>query len=399
MSSKTLQDNTRKSTDIIVHYVSPSTIPSLSANSVHVVMQTSALIKEGIKLSLYAHRSTKKKGDLSNTILNAYGIYFSNDQLITFYSRINRLINLRIALLALFILSKKNLPQFVISRNLYFAFIYGALLRKPLVYETHQIEIGFRKLLQRWTMIRTNVKTVVITKKLEEMLTESHGISPYNCNILPDAAADNPIPASTYSQTNEILKAFNKPSGNWNLVCGYFGQLYEGRGIEIIESIARKRSNILFMVFGGSKEIVFRRREKNLGLSNIFFEGHLPHHKVQEIMRCMDILLMPYQEKVSIGVKGHDTAKWMSPMKMFEYMATGLPIISSDLPSLREVLEHKKNALLVSPSDPRAWCDALDCLSIDSNLADSIGMQAFKDYKDKYTWGARARKIITLLES
>ena len=112
----------------------------------------------------------------------------------------------------------------------------------------------------------------------------------------------------------------------------------------------------------------------------------------------MDILLMPYQEKVSIGVKGHDTAQWMSPMKMFEYMATGLPIISSDLPSLREVLQNKKNALLVSPSDPRAWCDALDCLSLDSELACRIGKKAYQDYKDKYTWGARARKIISLLE-
>ena len=110
-------------------------------NSVHVVMQTRALVKEGVNLSLYAHRSTKKKSDLSNEILNTYGIYFSNDQLITFYSQISRYINLRIALLALLILSKNKLPQFVISRNLYFAFVYGALFRNPLVYETHQIEI------------------------------------------------------------------------------------------------------------------------------------------------------------------------------------------------------------------------------------------------------------------
>jgi glycosyltransferase involved in cell wall biosynthesis len=161
--------------------------------------------------------------------------------------------------------------------------------------------------------------------------------------------------------------------------------------------MARKKSNILFMVFGGSNKFVARRREKNRNLSNIFFKGHLPHHNVQEIMRHMDVLLMPYQAKVSIGVKGHDTAQWMSPMKMFEYMATGLPIISSDLPSLREVLKDKKNALLVSPTDPKQWCEALDCLIVDSELADCIGRQAYQDYKEKYTWGARARKIISLL--
>ena len=115
MSSKTLQDNSHKSMDLCVHYVSPSTIPSMSANSVHVVMQTRALVNEGINLSLFAHRSTKKKGDLGHTIFNAYGFYFSNVQLITFYSRINRLINLRIALLALFILSVgSSIPIFLL---------------------------------------------------------------------------------------------------------------------------------------------------------------------------------------------------------------------------------------------------------------------------------------------
>ena len=61
---------------------------------------------------------------------------------------------------------------------------------------------------------------------------------------------------------------------------------------------------------------------------------------------------MPYQAKVSIGVKGHDTGRWMSPMKMFEYMAAGVPVISSDLAVLREILINEKNALLVSPPIP-----------------------------------------------
>ena len=53
-------------------------------------------------------------------------------------------------------------------------------------------------------------------------------------------------------------------------MCGYFGQLYEGRGIEIIEDMALNRPDILFLVYGGEPSDVSRRREKNSDLPNIF---------------------------------------------------------------------------------------------------------------------------------
>jgi glycosyltransferase involved in cell wall biosynthesis len=111
-------------------------------------------------------------------------------------------------------------------------------------------------------------------------------------------------------------------------------------------------------------------------------------------MKSVDVLLMPYQESVFIGVPGHDTARWMSPMKMFEYMATGVPIISSDLPVLQEVLENEKNALLVSPSRSDEWISALDRLLSDKELARSLGTCAHEDYKSKHTWLIRAERLL-----
>ena len=68
---------------------------------------------------------------------------------------------------------------------------------------------------------------------------------------------------------------------------------------------------------------------------------------------------MPYQRNVSIGIKGSNTADWMSPLKLFEYMSSGVPIISSDLPVLREILEDRRNALLVPPKNFDSWDEAL----------------------------------------
>jgi glycosyltransferase involved in cell wall biosynthesis len=378
-------------------YVSPSSMPSSSANSIHVAMQCAALLAEGVDLKVFANRTVRDHAEFKESVSRAYGVGLEKADLVTFHGKCKKFVNVRIALLALFKLIPEKKPTLVLSRNLYFSFFHAVVFGRSLIFETHQVEYGFRKLLQRWTMTRPWVKTIVVSKKLEEILTSEHEVSPTKAIVLPDAAPDG-LTLIRKSKTRERLYQMTEvPRMNWKSVCGYFGQLYEGRGIEIIEGMARERSETLFLVYGGEPKDVAFRREVNGDLPNIFFGGHVSHPEAQELMRCVDFLLMPYQSKVSIGVKGHDTGRWMSPMKMFEYMAAGVPIISSDLAVLREVLVHEKNALLVTPSDQQEWCGALDRLSSDASLADLIGERAHQDYRERYTWGARARAILALV--
>ena len=79
---------------------------------------------------------------------------------------------------------------------------------------------------------------------------------------------------------------------------------------------------------------------------------------------------------------------------MFEYMSTGVPIISSDLPVLREVLKSGENAILVSASSPNDWCAALDRILSNHSLAVSVASKAYKDYSECYTWRKRAQIIL-----
>jgi glycosyltransferase involved in cell wall biosynthesis len=88
----------------------------------------------------------------------------------------------------------------------------------------------------------------------------------------------------------------------------------------------------------------------------------------------------------------------MSPLKAFEYMAYGLPIIASDLPVLREILEHERNALLVDPQDLAAWERALRRLVQDRSLRMRLGRTARTTFLQKYTWEQRARKIVESFE-
>jgi glycosyltransferase involved in cell wall biosynthesis len=82
----------------------------------------------------------------------------------------------------------------------------------------------------------------------------------------------------------------------------------------------------------------------------------------------------------------------MSPLKLFEYMSAGKPIVASDLPVLREVLDEA-NAVLVDPEDADAWARALESLR-DAGLRERLGVRARRDFLERHTWDIRARKVL-----
>jgi glycosyltransferase involved in cell wall biosynthesis len=108
-----------------------------------------------------------------------------------------------------------------------------------------------------------------------------------------------------------------------------------------------------------------------------------------------DVLLMPYERSVAVS-SGGDTADVCSPMKMFDYLAAGRAIISSDLPVLQEVL-NEKNALFCSPDDPFAWEKALETLLADPQRREQFGQQARRD-AERYTLQERARRALVGFE-
>ncbi len=109
---------------------------------------------------------------------------------------------------------------------------------------------------------------------------------------------------------------------------------------------------------------------------------------------AFDVVLMPYGREVRGASGGADLANWMSPLKMFEYMAAGKAILAADLPVLREVLRHEENALLAPPGDVEAWKRGLRRLLADRGLRERLGDLARSEAAALHTWEARARRIL-----
>jgi glycosyltransferase involved in cell wall biosynthesis len=373
-------------------YISPSALPSRAANAVHVMFQCNGFVRAGAEVTLYAKRGVRDERQLPDLLRDAYGVDVASMRLVTFFSEQSRADTMRIASLALRDL-RRHEPDVIISRNLYAAFVLAVLRRRPILFETHQLEIGIRNLLQRMIMTLPWVTTVAISQRLVECLEEHHGVRPSRPIVLHDAAPDGIESLPAASRRAVLRSLVRRASSDWDAVCGYFGQLYQGRGVEIIEAMAGARPRCLFLVYGGNESDIAARR-RGLRVANLEYMGHAPHPVASRVMAAVDVLLMPYQESVSIGVDGHDTARWMSPMKMFEYLATGVPMLSSDLPVLREVLCDRENCLLVPPAQPQEWVAALDLLIAEPALAQALGQRAHQDYLERHTWSRRAELLL-----
>jgi glycosyltransferase involved in cell wall biosynthesis len=260
-----------------------------------------------------------------------------------------------------------------------------ALLGLPVVFEAHKpVEQDGR--LNRWSFralagSRLLRRLVVISEALADHFRSLDQVAGAKILTARDAA-DEPPPGAVR----------NLP-GHGELRVGYIGHLYAGKGMELVEPLARLCPWADFHVVGGTPEDIACWRGRLTHADNVYFHGFVPPRDTAAYRGACDVLLAPYQARVS-AFGGGDISQWMSPLKIFEYMASGKPIVCSDLPVLREVLRDGDNALLRPAADPAAWAEALGRLRAEPAEAGRLGRAARGDYLRHHTWRARAEAVL-----
>jgi glycosyltransferase involved in cell wall biosynthesis len=173
----------------------------------------------------------------------------------------------------------------------------------------------------------------------------------------------------------------------------YTGHLYPGRGMDLLVGLARALPGVRFLWVGGRPADVTAWQDRLIEaqVSNVTLTGFIHNAEVPVYQAAADVLLMPYERSIATS-SGGNTADVCSPMKMFEYMAAGRAILSSDLPVLHEVL-NENNAVLCPPDNLPEWLDALQSLLADAPRRERLARQAQLDVQ-AYTWQARAARAI-----
>ncbi len=375
-------------------YVSNAIIPSRQANSVHIMKMCAALAANGHDVSLIYPDSLSLEENISGSLFDFYGVPASFKTV-----KLNpyplRLTSGRLFLYPMLIFRKliypfmasrkvdDLVPDIVISR-----FLPGIFwMRKgiPLVYENHNYfrEFGFfSSVLFRKLIKRPSFKRLVVISRplLDDYLQCFPGLDG-KAILAPDGADE--------------IREFRRVSlqGGFTFNAGYTGHLYKGRGVEIIVEAARKIPDVGFHIIGGSGPDIAQWKAACSDLENLFFYGFVPPREIKNYLCSMDVLLAPYQKYTGTAA-GVNTSDRMSPLKIFEYMAAGKPIIASDLPVLHEVIVPDKTALLCEAGAAAEWAEAILRLKGNPSMAAALGNNAKKVLLENYTWARRAGKIL-----
>jgi len=180
------------------------------------------------------------------------------------------------------------------------------------------------------------------------------------------------------------------------MTVGYVGSLFPGKGLEILVPLARRMPDVRFVVWGGSRRDVRAWRRRTRDVPNLRFAGFAPPRDVPSILQRLDVGLVPNQPHVVLR-SGTDIGPYTSPTKIFEYMASGIPMIVSDLPVLREVVRPGENALVARHDDVGDWQEKLERLRSDDHLRARLAQNSRREAVERFSHEARFREIFRQL--
>lgn len=169
-------------------------------------------------------------------------------------------------------------------------------------------------------------------------------------------------------------------------VATYCGHLYDHKGVEHVIGASMLVPEVLFCLVGGWPDDIRRCQAMAEGLENVRFSGFVPNSLVPKYLAASDILLLPNSMRYA---QAYST----SPLKLFEYMASGRPVVAARIPALEGLLRHEKNAYLVEPDSSESMAEAVRRLQGDKGLALRIAEQARCDV-ECFTWERRFQRIL-----
>ncbi len=268
--------------------------------------------------------------------------------------------------------------------------VFGLLSRLPVAFEIHIQPTGlFGPMWHRaFATLPGRKRLVSITRALVEILERDFRMrfSAGEVVIAPNGVdlerfASLPDPAAARRQ----IGLRDAPT----VMCT--GHLYAGRGAELFLALAKLFPQAHFVWVGGRPDDIAMWKQR-VESDNVTFIGFIPNPGLPLYQAAADVLLMPYSRSIMGSSGTADSANVASPMKMFEYMATGRTILSADLPVIHEVL-NEKSAIFCEPDDVVSWKSALESLLNDPGKCAALSDQAKHDVQG-YTWHSRAERIL-----
>lgn len=294
--------------------------------------------------------------------------------------------------------ARANKIEMIYSREgkiLFFISLYNRFFyRQPikLAYEVHALSHGslLERIIERALSRRADV-LIFVTAHLRDRYIARYHIAPNKTFVAPDGVDIHLFDISV--DKTEARKKLKLPLDKTIIgYCGRFKTMGMEKGLEdVLKALPELPPEVIFVAMGGKPRDVdyYVERARALGVSNrAIFRGHFTQETVALYQKAADMLVMPFPWTDHYAYE-------MSPMKMFEYMASKRPIVTTDLPSVREVL-NEKTAMFCKPGDLKDLAEKIKNLISNPSLGERLAEEAYRDAA-RYTWGKRAKAVLDFL--
>ena len=373
-------------------------IPSTSANSVGVMTMSGQFSKQGLDTMLLIPGDQGMSLSRLSDAKDEYQFYsvaapfeikrFPN----AFRGKLSRLASLYS--LALVLYTRYRGFSLITTRSLEVA-VWAGRLKIPVILESHNFsKFEHHRMIKSWVAMTKKAgyaATMVVTTHAGKNSYVNLGIPQEKILVLPNGVN---IKNFTNSLPQKDIRAELNLPLNANIAV-FSGSLHEGRGGEEMLDCAALLPDVQLIIVGGTSAHVdfYRDLAHKRSLLNVKLVGHVDQKTLSKYLLASDFLMMPYSTRFSAH-----SFEYTSPMKMFEYLATGRPMVATDFPILHEILEHKRNAFFVEPDSGEALARGIQYFIDHPDEARRIG-EAAKSDAMKYSWEKRAAAVINWQKS
>ena len=352
-------------------YISELNLPNISAQALQTLKMCSAFAgkKETklIVLNSLKNFNFFKKNYLLKSYFSITGV-FKKPKKINFMTRLLFFIKL----INLIDFNKKDL---IITRSVMISILLSIYGIKNIL-ELHIENTSFTKFffkIKFFFLNSKNQKFILISKNLNDFFK----LKKKDYIILDDASDPD-----DFNFKNQTPK-YNS--------CIFVGSFFKGKGIELITEISKKMPNIKFYLYGKPTHY-FKNKKKEFS-KNIISRGYLPYSKIPRLLSQHKVCLMPYASKTFINANNTSNEKYISPLKLFDYLSSGKILVASKLEVYKHLLVDQKNCFLASSDKVGDWVKILNKIFKNYKNLKGIRRNARNTAK-LYTWNKRAEKII-----
>lgn len=224
---------------------------------------------------------------------------------------------------------------------------------------------------------------IAVSEQLRNHLINEAGVARERIRVLRNA-----VDAKWFEENKHVGRT--KAEQEEKFVLGFVGSFKAWHGADFLLSVFEdfhkvEPSSRLLLIGDGPLKSSLQERARKSGLEMaVTFTGIIPHEEIRDYLAKVDVALAPYPELENF---------YYSPLKLFEYMASGRAVVASSAGQVAQIIRHRVNGLLYKPGDRAGFLNCLCELRSNHALREELGRNARRASED-FTWELNAARVI-----